>query len=233
MADANPRTYVDPRWVLLLATGCLSHCRTSVSLPVAPSFPRRTPVRRVGPEVELRKGPDRHAGAHVPSAAPVPVRPLRSCRRQVVRGSWRPGARRPVRDEPSPPAAERTQRPAPPLASSSCGVAPVGKPDAADRWKVRSAVDGLLGRAAYLSDVDGRPAVYDQLVRPAYQGGRFNAARSVNSWCGRSSISWPPAPGPGSSIPTSGAARPCSRLRSWAPAPWVSTRRPCACSSPG
>ena len=58
------------------------------------------------------------------------------------------------------------------------------QPDAADPWKVRSSVEGhvgpLLGRAAYLSDVDGRPAVYDQLVRPAYQGGRFNGARSVN-----------------------------------------------------
>ena len=53
-----------------------------------------------------------------------------------------------------------------------------------DPWTVsgrfRAGSGFVLGRSAYVASVDGRPAVYDQLVRPAAQGGLYNLTRSVN-----------------------------------------------------
>ena len=40
----------------------------------------------------------------------------------------------------------------------------------------------LLRRAAYVGSVDQERSVYDQLILPAYQGGRFNRTRSVNQY---------------------------------------------------
>lgn len=42
--------------------------------------------------------------------------------------------------------------------------------------------DALLQRSAYAGTVDGVQSVYQQLIRPAYQGGRFNRTRSVNQY---------------------------------------------------
>ena len=39
-----------------------------------------------------------------------------------------------------------------------------------------------LRRAAYVSTLDGSRSVYEQLVRPSYQGGLFNRSRSVNQY---------------------------------------------------
>ena len=58
--------------------------------------------------------------------------------------------------------------------------------DEDDPWQVRVHVDGtvddVLRRAAYVGKVDGEPTVYEQLIRPNYQGGRFNRTRSVNQY---------------------------------------------------
>ena len=40
----------------------------------------------------------------------------------------------------------------------------------------------VLNRAAYVGKLDGRATVYEQLIRPNYQGGVFNRTRSVNQY---------------------------------------------------
>src|SRR5436190_15544645 len=57
----------------------------------------------------------------------------------------------------------------------------------ADDWKVFTAhVNGssrsLLERSAYLGALDGQVSVYQQLIKPAYQGGEFNRTRSENQY---------------------------------------------------
>src|SRR5258708_1509483 len=37
-------------------------------------------------------------------------------------------------------------------------------------------------RSAYVGSLDGTPTVYSELIRPNYQGGRFNRTRSVNQY---------------------------------------------------
>jgi tRNA G10 N-methylase Trm11 len=58
--------------------------------------------------------------------------------------------------------------------------------DEGDAWLLRCDLDGNLadihGRSAYVGAVDGRPTVYGELIRPGYQGGRFNRTRSVNQY---------------------------------------------------
>ena len=53
-------------------------------------------------------------------------------------------------------------------------------------WRARVHVNGtgpdILNRAAYVATLDGAPTVYEQLIRPAYQGGHFNRTRSVNQY---------------------------------------------------
>jgi hypothetical protein len=56
-----------------------------------------------------------------------------------------------------------------------------------DDWKTYTAhVNGnsraLVERSAYLGSLDGQVSVYQQLVRPAYQGGQFNRTRSENQY---------------------------------------------------
>lgn len=40
----------------------------------------------------------------------------------------------------------------------------------------------VLERSAYVGSLDGVPTIYQQLIRPAYQGGAFNRTRSVNQY---------------------------------------------------
>lgn len=53
-------------------------------------------------------------------------------------------------------------------------------------WRVEVDVNGtaadVLSRAAYVGQLDGRRTVYEQLIRPKYQGGTFNRTRSVNQY---------------------------------------------------
>ena len=53
-------------------------------------------------------------------------------------------------------------------------------------WRVDVHVNGtaadVLNRAAYVGTLDGDPTVYEQLIRPNYQGGVFNRTRSVNQY---------------------------------------------------
>ncbi len=60
----------------------------------------------------------------------------------------------------------------------------VWKRDEDNPWRAHVHVDGtgshVLNRAAYVGALDGTPTVYEQLIRPAYQGGLFNRTRSVN-----------------------------------------------------
>jgi hypothetical protein len=56
-----------------------------------------------------------------------------------------------------------------------------------DHWnRMTGDVNGtsalMLERSAYLGMLDGHPSVYQQLIAPAYQGGRFNRTRSVNQY---------------------------------------------------
>ena len=58
--------------------------------------------------------------------------------------------------------------------------------DADNPWRV--SIDAgrcepeLLKRSAYVGELDGRQTVYEQLIRPNYQGGDFNRTRSVNQY---------------------------------------------------
>jgi hypothetical protein len=58
--------------------------------------------------------------------------------------------------------------------------------DEGDAWLLRCDVNGNLddihSRSAYVGAVDGRPTVYGEMIRPGYQGGRFNRTRSVNQY---------------------------------------------------
>lgn len=58
--------------------------------------------------------------------------------------------------------------------------------DEGDAWLLRCDLNGNLadihGRSAYVGAVDGLPTVYGEMIRPAYQGGRFNRTRSVNQY---------------------------------------------------
>ena len=53
-------------------------------------------------------------------------------------------------------------------------------------WAVRAHVNGtspaIRERSAYWDHVDGAKTVYAELIRPRYQGGRFNRTRSVNQY---------------------------------------------------
>ena len=53
-------------------------------------------------------------------------------------------------------------------------------------WRVGVQVNGaahdVLRRAAYVGRLDDQPTVYEQLIRPKYQGGAFNRTRSVNQY---------------------------------------------------
>ena len=53
-------------------------------------------------------------------------------------------------------------------------------------WKVGVQVNGtaaeVLDRSAYVGKLDDRATVYEQLIRPRYQGGAFNRTRSVNQY---------------------------------------------------
>ncbi len=56
-----------------------------------------------------------------------------------------------------------------------------------DDWRIMSAhVNGktsaLIDRSAYIGSIDDRATVYQELIRPAYQGGSFNRTRSVNQY---------------------------------------------------
>jgi hypothetical protein len=58
--------------------------------------------------------------------------------------------------------------------------------DEDDNTVLRAHVNGqastILERSAYVGTIDGAPSVYQELIRPAYQGGRFNRTRSVNQY---------------------------------------------------
>jgi len=58
--------------------------------------------------------------------------------------------------------------------------------DVLDPWRLNASLDGseqvILERAAYVGEIDGSQSVYSQLIRPAYQGGRYNRTRSENQY---------------------------------------------------
>ena len=58
--------------------------------------------------------------------------------------------------------------------------------DADNPWQFNAHLNGtaadVLDRAAYIGALDDIPTVYDQLIRPKYQGGEFNRTRSVNQY---------------------------------------------------
>jgi tRNA G10 N-methylase Trm11 len=58
--------------------------------------------------------------------------------------------------------------------------------DVDNPWLLSAQLNGnaadLRARSAYLGAIDGRPTVYGELIRPNYQGGRFNRTRSVNQY---------------------------------------------------
>jgi hypothetical protein len=47
---------------------------------------------------------------------------------------------------------------------------------------VNGQADSVRARSAYVGTLDGVPTVYSQLIKPNYQGGRFNRTRSVNQY---------------------------------------------------
>jgi len=55
-----------------------------------------------------------------------------------------------------------------------------------DAWMIRAHLDGNLSdvhrRSAYVGAVNGQATINSELVRPGYQGGRFNRTRSVNQY---------------------------------------------------
>ena len=48
--------------------------------------------------------------------------------------------------------------------------------------EVTTNAEKLLKQAAYVGEIDGRKSVYEQLISPDYQGGKFNRTRSVNQY---------------------------------------------------
>ncbi len=53
-------------------------------------------------------------------------------------------------------------------------------------WRITAHVNGtgraILERSAYVGTLDGMATIYEQLIRPNYQGGEFNRTRSVNQY---------------------------------------------------
>lgn len=47
---------------------------------------------------------------------------------------------------------------------------------------LRGSEDAILHQAAYVSELNGAPTVYRDLILPKYQGGEFNRTRSVNQY---------------------------------------------------
>ena len=60
------------------------------------------------------------------------------------------------------------------------------QPDPDNPWQFDVRLNGtdtdVLKRAAYIGTLDSIPTVYDQLIKPNYQGGEFNRTRSVNQY---------------------------------------------------
>ena len=60
------------------------------------------------------------------------------------------------------------------------------KQDDNNPWRVDVCINGraadVLNRAAYVGTLDADVTVYEQLIRPNYQGGIFNRTRSVNQY---------------------------------------------------
>ena len=58
--------------------------------------------------------------------------------------------------------------------------------DMTDPWTVTTSLNGkgqlLLSRSAYVGKVDDLESTYSKLVRPQYQGGKFNRTRSENQY---------------------------------------------------
>ena len=58
--------------------------------------------------------------------------------------------------------------------------------DFADPWEVTANLNGqqekILKRAAYVWKIQEQESVYSELIRPSYQGGRFNRTRSENQY---------------------------------------------------
>lgn len=58
--------------------------------------------------------------------------------------------------------------------------------NSSDPWTFLVDVNGqrdrLLNRSAYVGQIDEASSIYSQLIKPAYQGGRFNRTRSVNQY---------------------------------------------------
>jgi tRNA G10 N-methylase Trm11 len=58
--------------------------------------------------------------------------------------------------------------------------------DEDDGRQLRAELNGhaaeIITRSAYVGTIDGERTIYDELVRPAYRGGRFNRTRSVNQY---------------------------------------------------
>jgi hypothetical protein len=62
-----------------------------------------------------------------------------------------------------------------------------GLQPSADDWRilcthVNGNASALVERSAYVGSVDDAPTIYQELIRPAYQGGHFNRTRSVNQY---------------------------------------------------
>lgn len=58
--------------------------------------------------------------------------------------------------------------------------------DVNNPWLISAHVNGtaqdVVSRAAYVGSLDGQPTVYNDLIKPKYQGGEFNRTRSVNQY---------------------------------------------------
>lgn len=68
------------------------------------------------------------------------------------------------------------------LRALGCSELDVDDDDDVVRAHVNGHAATILARSAYIGTVDGKRSVYDELNRPAYQGGRFNRTRSVNQY---------------------------------------------------
>lgn len=58
--------------------------------------------------------------------------------------------------------------------------------DVDNPWLIAAHVNGtaqdVISRAAYVGSLDGQSTVYNDLIKPKYQGGEFNRTRSVNQY---------------------------------------------------
>lgn len=62
-----------------------------------------------------------------------------------------------------------------------------GETNPIDPWEFRAELNGqakhVIERSAYVGTIDGKQeTVYAEMIRPGYQGGRFNRTRSVNQY---------------------------------------------------